>query len=87
MEVCAYRECETTFEPKVSWQIYCCTECRLKENTAIEETVRKPKRKEEGKLCHCGCGKPRGKGKTLLSEYCFRNGESGMEDWHSVHVN
>lgn len=83
---CKLKECKVRFDQKVPWHDFCSSDCRIKYNSIVEEEVRKPQRKKERKLCHCGCGRPRGKGLHLLSEYCYRNADNWEDDLYSVHI-
>lgn len=64
MKLC--NRCDTYFSPKVSYQIYCTTECRdaaTKEKIAERyQITRRQKRKGKDRKCLGGCG-------TLLSIY------------------
>ncbi len=58
MKLCS--RCETKFEPKVSYQIYCGVECR---DAATKEKIveryqitRRQKRKGKNRMCLGGCG-------------------------------
>lgn len=64
MKLCKW--CDTYFSPKVSYQIYCSTDCR---NEATKEKIverhkilRRQKRKDKTRYCNGGCG-------TVLSVY------------------
>ena len=60
MKLCSYFGCETYFNPKVSYQIYCSDDCRdkaTKEKIAERyQVTRRQKRKGKERRCLGGCG-------------------------------
>ena len=70
-----------------------CPECNRKfHRIRCKESYRANKKKKKGepkkiKLCSCGCGRPVGEGLRFLSEWCFRNKQNDVDDWHNVAEN
>lgn len=83
-KVCAYGPCNETFTQRTAWHKYCSDRCRLVANDAREQGIRKPQRAIDRGLCHCGCGRTRGKDLTLLADWCWRNGDDN--DYNPIHI-
>jgi len=83
---CKRKGCKNRFDQRVWWHYFCSPKCRIAHNDIKEQAIRKPYRAKKRGKCHCGCGRPVGKGLTWLSEVCWRSGGCPSEDYHKTYA-